>query len=64
MIVILKNGVRLAISNEAATLLRDRINSPEGARNWQSFSSKEGELLCMFNLNEVSAIVPPETIKP
>lgn len=62
MIVILINGQRLNISKQMAEIIKEKILRPEGAKQWQLFSNEQNEILALYNLMEIAAIVPETDI--
>ena len=64
MIVILKTGDRIKITQEMADRLYVMIVKSPGAKQWQFFTVQTESVVCAFNLNEVAAIVREDTIEP
>lgn len=62
MIAILTNGIKIKVTQDIGNRVTAMLTSSEGAKTYQSFSGSDGNTIYVFNLLQVSAIVPEETI--
>jgi hypothetical protein len=54
MRIVFNNEREIEITQEVADILRDNIL--KGAKQWQTFSDKDGKVVLFINLSEVSFI--------